>query len=120
MKNNIVIDGVEYVRAESQPKDAEGRPFVVVRTYSAGVHFGYLDWQNPENPKHLRLANSRRVHFWKGAASLSQMAVDGINNASESRVSMTVSSIELTEAIEIISTTSEAKSNLEGQPVWKI
>lgn len=116
---SIVIDGVEFV-PKQQMAESEGRTFVVVRTYSAGVHVGYLDFQNPENPKEVRLNNSRRIHFWKGAASLSQMAMEGISNAAESRVAMTLPSITLTEAIEVIPCTEAARTNLEGQPVWKV
>ena len=41
----IKIDDVEYIRKDSTDQPAEtfnDMPFVLIRTYSAGVHFGYL------------------------------------------------------------------------------
>lgn len=90
--------------------------FVIVRTYSAGVHFGYLKSQNG---KEVVLTDSRRVHYWEGAASLSQMAVDGIKKPKSSRVAKVLPEIMLTEAIEIIDA-ELARKNLQNQPTWEV
>ena len=39
---------------------------VMVRTYSAGVHFGTLKWQEGQS---AILWNAHRVHYWEGACS---------------------------------------------------
>ena len=49
--------------------------YVIVRTYSAGVHAGTLVSQKG---KEVVLMNTRRIWYWKGAASLSEMAVSGV------------------------------------------
>lgn len=90
--------------------------FVIVRTYSAGVHFGYLKSQEG---KQVVLERSRRVHYWEGAASLSQMAVEGVKKPNNCRFAMQVPEITLLEAIEIIPAES-ARVNLESVPVWKV
>lgn len=102
--------------SKPQTEGAAKSPFVIIRTYSAGVHFGYLA---SHEGKCVTLHQSRRVHYWQGAASLSQMAIDGIGNPKNSRVAMEVPSITLTEAIEIIPA-EQARINLENQPVWKV
>ena len=91
--------------------------FVIVRTYSAGVHFGYFI---SRKGKEVVLKNARRAWYWKGAASLSQMAVSGVNCPSECKFSVPVPEITLTEAIEVIACTPAAKKNLTGVPEWKI
>ena len=73
------------------------KKYVVVRTFSAGVHVGELV---SRKGKEVKLANARRIWSWKGANSLNEMALRGV--AAGSRVSDTVPEIELTEAIEII------------------
>lgn len=95
------------------------KPFVIIRTYSAGVHIGYLESRKGQE---VKLSKSRRVWYWKGAASLSQMAVDGIHTSgiSECKFSVVVPEIELTQAIEVIKCTPNAIKNLQGVPVWKI
>ena len=47
--------------------------YVIVRTYSAGVFSGNLKSRNGQE---VVLTNARRLWYWAGAASLSQLAVD--------------------------------------------
>ena len=70
---------------------------VVVRTTSAGVHIGEL---TAKAGKEVALKDAHRLWYWKGAFSLSQVAVDGVKSGS--KVGVAVPAIELTEAIEII------------------
>ncbi len=113
-QKEIVLNGIVY----EAKKDNSELPFVLVRTYSAGVHYGYLNYQNPNNPKHIKLSNARRIYEWQGACSLSQVAVDGID-ANNSKVSVPVPSMELTEAIEIIEISGKAVNNLKEIKEWK-
>jgi len=85
---------------------------VLVRTYSAGVHFGYLARRDG---KEVDLVNSRRIWSWEGANTLSEIALRGLN-IEGSRVAERVT-ITLTEAVEIIDCTPEAVANLEAA-VW--
>lgn len=88
--------------------------YVVVRTYSAGVHIGELI---SRNGKEVVLKNSRRLWYWEGAMSLSQVATDGVSE--NSKLAVPVSNIVLTEAIEIIQTSPKAEKLLKGFPIWK-
>ena len=89
------------------------RKYVVVRTYSAGVHVGELV---ERNGKEVQLANARRIWSWVGANTLHEIALRGVGAGS--RVSDRVASVVLTEAIEIIDATAEARENLESSK-WK-
>jgi hypothetical protein len=82
---------------------------VLVRTYSAGVHFGYLVRREG---KEVELVKSRRIWRWFGANTLSEIATAGLD-VSKSKVGAPVS-ITLTEAIEIIDCTPEAVASLES------
>jgi len=81
---------------------------VIVRTYSAGVHFGYLV---SREGKEVVLERSRRIWRWFGAWTLSEIATSGLDE-SRSKVSAPVN-ITLTEAIEIIDCTPEAVAKIE-------
>lgn len=70
---------------------------VLVRTYSAGVHFGYLV---SRDGKEVSLTKSRRIWQWQGAWTLSEIASNGLDSG-RSKVGAPVD-IVLTEAIEII------------------
>lgn len=82
---------------------------VLVRTYSAGVHFGTLI---SRNGREVQLTDARRIWSWNGANTLNEIATAGVGRGS--RVSRPVSSIVLTEAIELIDCTAEAIKNLEN------
>lgn len=82
---------------------------VLVRTYSAGVHFGTLARQNG---KEVELQKARRIWSWVGANTLHEIALHGVGK--DSRVSEPVPEIALTEAIEIIPMSEAAVAAMEG------
>lgn len=82
---------------------------VIVRTYSAGVHFGYLRYRNG---KEVGLERSRRIWRWFGAWTISEIADSGLD-ISRSKIAAPVSVV-LTEAIEIIDCTDQAVKCLES------
>ena len=90
----------------------------IFRTYSAGVFAGYLG--EVFSAKHMIVHNARRLWYWKGAASLSQLSIDGVKYPEECKFPEAVSKIELTEVVEILDVTEKAKSSIDGVPVWKV
>lgn len=89
--------------------------YVIVRTYSAGVFAGYL---HSREGKEVTLINARRLWMWEGAASLSQLAMEGTSKPDKCKFPCEVSSIILTEAIEIIDCTEKAKASIASVPIW--
>ena len=117
-KNEIEIDGEIYVKKNFMvyAKD-NSMPYVLIRTYSAGVFAGYL---KSRKGKEVVLEDARRIWYWKGAASLSQLAREGTKNPSECKFPCAVEEVILTEAIEILSCTVRAKESIEGVPIWEM
>ena len=91
--------------------------YVIVRTCSAGVFAGTLV---SREGKEVVLKNARRLWYWSGAASLSQMAVDGTSKPDQCKFPVEVPSVTLTEAIEILPVTKEAQKSIASVPVWKV
>ncbi len=83
---------------------------VLIRTYSAGVHFGTLA-KVSKSHKRVVLNTARRIWSWKGANTLHEISLRGIDKDG-SRVSEPVHEIVLTEAIEILPLTAEAQASL--------
>ena len=126
----MIIDGEEYIkkseckrprwRASQEHLDRElaeltdGLQYVICRTYSAGVHIGYLKSKEGQT---VELVNSRRLWSWKGANELNQVAMEGVNN--ESNFAMAVPEITIMQVVEIIPVSAQAKEILEGLPEWK-
>lgn len=92
---------------------------VLIRAYSAGVQFGVLDGAS-DDCTIIRLKYARRVHYWDGAASISQMAVDGVSKPNNCRFSVIVPTIIITGVVEIIPISDTAIANLESVGVWKV
>ena len=92
------------------------KPLVIIRTQSAGVFAGYI---TSRNGKEVTMSKARRLWYWEGAASLSQLAMQGVTAPARCKFPQEVDEIILTEAIEIISCTEAARKNIAEVPVWK-
>jgi hypothetical protein len=90
---------------------------VLVRTQSAGVHFGEL---TAHYSTEVTLKNSQRVWYWSGAASLSQFAMEGVKNPDSCKITMRVDEIYLPGVIEIIPMSEKAITNLSKVKQWKM
>jgi hypothetical protein len=113
----ISIDGVDYVKKDSYQKaeKLDGLEYVIVRTYSAGVFAGYL---KDKNGQEVNLLKARRLWQWYGAASLSQLSVDGVSQPDQCKFPVEVETINLLQAIEIIPATKKAQDSIASVPVW--
>ena len=119
----ININGEEYVKKSELDnvlfnvvaEKVDGLPYVCVRTYSAGVHCGYL---KERDGKEVELVNARRIWKWSGAFTLSELAVNGVEKPDECKFSCIVPRIYLTEAIEIIPMTDKAKKSIKEVAVY--
>lgn len=114
----IKINEVEYVRKDQINKEAEkleGMKAVIVRTYSAGVFYGYLESQVGQE---VVLKKARRMWQWFGA-SLSECAQSGTPDKSKCKFPEYVDSVKLLNAIEILDLTEKAKQSLDAVTVWK-
>lgn len=91
----------------------------IVRTNKAGVFFGTLADFDVVN-RIAELHNTRRIWYWDGAASLSQLATEGVKKPQNCKFTVTVEQMQVMEVIEIIPCTNEAIDNIESVKVWKI
>lgn len=90
--------------------------YVIIRTYSAGVFAGFLKARRgPE----VDLVDARRLWQWHGAATLSQMAVDGTSKPELCKFPCEVPTITLLGVIEIIPASGKAKESIRGVAIWR-
>ena len=119
-KNSMTIDGIEYIRKDSvvtkQAEKLDGMPYVIVRTYSAGVFAGYL---KERQGKEGIVLKARRIWYWAGAASLSQLAMEGTSKPDECKFPADVDQVILTEIIEVLHCTEKAQKSISEVKVWK-
>lgn len=92
------------------------KKYVICRTYSAGVFAGYIE---DRNGKEVTLSKARRLWYWSGAASLSQLAMEGVKNPINCKFPCEVDMVILTEVIEVLNATDVAKKSIDSVPVWR-
>ncbi len=90
--------------------------YVIVRTYSAGVFAGNLQSRNGQE---VVLTDARRLWYWAGAASLSQLAVNGTSKPEDCKFPVAVPRVVLLEAIEILDVTDVAEASIKAVKVWQ-
>lgn len=120
---SIMIDEVKYVRADSLQEKAstvDGMERCIIRSYGAGVFFGYVAEQNSElNGVNITLKQAKRIHYWDGACSLTQLALEGTKAPQNCRITDAVESQFIANVIEIIPMTKKASKNLDEVKIWK-
>ncbi len=87
----------------------------IVRTYSAGVFFGEIE---SRQGMEVVMRNARRIWYWDGAASLSELAVYGTAKPQNCKFPVAVDRIELLQVIEIIDVTDNAAKSIDAVKVW--
>lgn len=89
---------------------------VIVRGDRSGLFFGTLV---KRNGREVELKNCKRLWYWDGAASISQLAVDGTAEPDNCKFTVAVEQIEILDAVEIIPCTDKAIKSIEGVKEWK-
>ena len=91
--------------------------YYIVRADRAGVFAGNI---KERNGGEVTMTNVRRIWYWDSAASLSQMAIEGVKKPENCKFTVTVPEMIILGVIEIIPCTDEAEKNIKGVPEWKI
>lgn len=89
---------------------------VIVRGDRSGIFYGTF---KEKNGSEVTLEKCRRLWYWNGAASISQLALEGTSKPKDCKFTVTVDEIVIMDAIEIIPCTNDAIASIEGVKEWK-
>ena len=89
----------------------------IIRSDRAGVFYAEIESRQGSE---AQLRNARRLWYWEGAASLSQLALEGVKTPLGCKFTVTVPSMTVLGVIEVIPCTEDAVRSIEAVPVWKI
>jgi hypothetical protein len=92
------------------------KSYVIARSHRAGVFAGTLE---SRYGKEVVLSNARRLWYWDGAASLSELAMHGVARPDNCKFPCPVDFVLLTEVIEIEPCTPKARKSIEEVPEWR-
>lgn len=90
--------------------------YYIVRCDHSGVFAGNI---KSRNGSEVCMTNARCIWYWDGAATLLQMAKDGVNRPDNCKFTVAVDEIELLDAIEIIPCTQTAEQCIKAVAEWK-
>lgn len=89
----------------------------IVRANGAGVFFGEI---KEKDGNRVVMTNARRLWYWEGAASLSQLAQTGTASPDRCKFPVAVDEIEIFNVIEILSVTEKAAKTIDSVKIWKL
>ena len=120
-QTTVTINGKEYVLADSVKNNSKaesknGLEYKLFRGDRSGVFVGYLQ---KLSGKEAIVLEARRIFYWSGAASISQLAIDGTSKPNDCKFPEAVSKIQLTDVIEVLDVTEKAKKSLDSVKIWK-
>ncbi len=90
--------------------------YYIIRGDHSGVFFGNIKERNGQE---ITIANCRQIWYWTGAASISQLALDGVTNPEGCRFTVTVPELTILDAIEIIPCSDKAIKIIKGVKEWR-
>lgn len=88
----------------------------IVRGDRSGVFYGEI---KERNGKEVTMTNVRRLWYWEGANSISQLAQCGTVNPKNCKFTVTVDEMLILDAIEIDKCSQEAIKSIEAVKEWK-
>ena len=99
----------------SSPVDVQKTRFVVVRGRDSGAFAGEFVSRNGQE---VKLRGSRRLWYWDGAASLSELAMKGVTKPENCKFPQEIENHEILDALEIMDMTPEAVKSIKSVKVW--
>ena len=87
----------------------------IVRADRAGVFFGNVESIEGDT---VVMTNARRIWYWEGAASLSELAMYGTSNPGGCKFPCVVDRVKIFGVIEIIDVTEKAAASIDEVPEW--
>ena len=93
--------------------------YVIVRSKNAGVFAGMLQMLKGIDERTADMKGARRLWYWSGAASLSQLAMEGVKNPDQCKFPIEVDQELIFETIEILKVSEAARKSIAAVPVWK-
>jgi hypothetical protein len=92
----------------------------IVRSYNAGVFLGKIESLTVTEAQKYEatISNARRLWYWDGASSLSELARRGSSRPKNCKFPCPVPEVSITDVIEILPVSDKVAEHLYGIPEW--
>jgi hypothetical protein len=103
--------------AKTTAKTAKAaKPYYMVRSNGSGVWAGNIESREGDV---VTMTDARRIWQWKGANSLSQLAMEGTKNPAGCCFAVPVGEVVVFNVLEIITCTEDAEKNIREVKEWR-
>lgn len=94
---------------------------VIIRSDGAGIFYGTLnEVERGAETYTVELLNCRRIFYWEGACTMTQLAVEGTMAPDKCKFTLREESVVVTSVVEIHKCSDRAIESIENVPEWKI
>ena len=90
--------------------------YYIVRGDHSGVFFGKINYQDD---KEVQMTDARCIWYWDGAASIIELAQNGVRYPDECKFTVTLEEITIIDAIEIIPCTDKSTAIIKAVKEWR-
>lgn len=90
--------------------------YYIIRADRAGVFFGHVKERQGDE---VVMSEVRRIWYWNGAASLSQLATEGVKRPELCKFTVTVPEMTILGVIEIIPCSEAAVESIKAVSEWR-
>lgn len=87
----------------------------IIRCNRAGVFFAHVTRRDHDE---VDLTDARRLWYWEGAASLSQLAMEGVKKPNACKFTVSVDKMTVLGVIELIECTEAAVKSIQEVKPW--
>lgn len=88
----------------------------IIRGDRSGVFYGEILERKGQE---IKIGNCRRIWYWEGACSISELAKNGTVEPQNCKFTVTVEELVITDCIEFIKCTEKACNSIESVKEWK-
>lgn len=90
--------------------------YYLIRTNDTSVYFGRI---TEKDGQEVTMTDCRCIWCWSGAASLNQLASEGVKNPNQCKFTVAVDMLTALGVVEILLCTQEAVENIKAVKEWK-
>lgn len=115
-KNTAPAESVRESGRKEDNMKIDTNKYYIVRGDRSGVFFGKINYQDD---KEVQLNDARCIWYWKGAASIVELAQNGVRYPDECKFTVAVEEITITDAIEMIPCTDKSTAIIRAVKEWQ-